>query len=114
VCESLFAEDDEEICGSYRVSLGADGRKKFFQTGGLCCDGSIFFWKRNYRPCCEVRGVDDSRIEMKGLRSSIRLGEGREERLLVAGPNQSLEPMGIAVTHPADAGCAPAIPMAHH
>ena len=29
-------------------------------------------------------------------------------------PNQSLEPMAISVTHPACAGCAPALAMAHH
>ena len=29
-------------------------------------------------------------------------------------PNQSMEPTATAVTHPADAGCAPAVAVAHH
>ena len=35
--------------------------------------------------------------------------EARKDR-----PNQSLEPTATAVTHPADAGCAPAVAVAHH
>ena len=41
------------------------------------------------------------------------IGAGELRRINADVPNQALEPTATAVTHPADAGCAPAVAVAH-
>ena len=57
-------------------------------------------------------GLTDSWIAV--IHDVSRVADMSGERRFPSRPNQSMEPTATAVTHPADAGCAPAVAVAHH
>ena len=93
-----------ELLSFFEMKAFASSSRAFLLVGDYNVRAQEFYRSKGY---VEVGRIPD--FSKAGIAELIMF-----KRRVAATPNQSIEPMGIAVTHPAGAGCAPATPMAHH